>query len=128
MTNVLSLDAMRKEVDEEYADVAIDLGGGDIVRLQSVLRIPRDRRRKAYELIDELQESAKKDSDDEGSDFENTELTAAIALQLIAIVADDDDKANALIGAIEDDIPLVLELFNNWMESTQSGEAEGSES
>jgi hypothetical protein len=129
MSNVFTLDTARKDVDTEYAEVPVDLGGGDIVTLRHLLRIPKTGRESAYKLLAELESETKGvDKDDTQGSLEATEMTAAIALQLICIVADDAEKAEALVDAIQDDVPLTLRLFNAWMESTQAGEAEGSAS
>lgn len=119
--NVFTLDAMREEIEREYAPFQIEVDGEKLT-LRNLLRVPKARRDEVYGLLDAL--SAAQESD-EGT-LSVTEKSAQIALKIIPLVADKEKLARVLVERIEDDLALTLRLFNVWMESTQSGNSEGS--
>ncbi|QGH78026.1 tail assembly chaperone [Mycobacterium phage LoneWolf] len=131
MGNVFTLDSVREEVEREFAPVTVDMAEGSVV-LRNVLRVPKLRRDKVFKLIDEL-EAATKDEDGkeipaESLGMEHMEKTAGIAVELIRLVADSDKLGEILCTALEDDVALTLAVFGKWMEVTQPGEAERSQS
>ena len=113
--NVFTLDAMREEIEREFAPFQIEVDGEKLT-LRNLLRVPKNRRDEVYGLLDEL--SAAQESD-EGT-LSVTEQSAQIALKIIPLVA------RTLVERIEDDLALTLRLFNVWMESTQPGNSEDS--
>lgn len=119
--NVFTLDAMREEIEKEFAPFQIEVDGEKLT-LRNLLRVPKNRRDEVYGLLDEL--SAAQESD-EGT-LLVTEKSAQIALKIIPLVADNEALAHVLVERIEDDLALTLRLFNVWMESTQSGNSEDS--
>ncbi|QGJ88776.1 tail assembly chaperone [Mycobacterium phage Yecey3] len=131
MGNVFTLDSVREEVEKEFAPVTVDMAEGSVV-LRNVLRVPKLRRDKVFKLIDEL-EAATKDEDGneiavEALGMEHMEKTAGIAVELIRLVSDSDKLGEILCTALEDDVALTLAVFGKWMEVTQPGEAERSQS
>ncbi|QFG12523.1 tail assembly chaperone [Mycobacterium phage Toaka] len=131
MGNVFTLDSVREEVEKEFAPVTVDMAEGSVV-LRNVLRVPKLRRDKVFKLIDEL-ESATKDEDGkeiapEALGMEHMEKTAGIAVELIRLVSDSDKLGETLCTILEDDVALTLAVFGKWMEVTQPGEAERSQS
>jgi hypothetical protein len=121
MSNIFTLDAMREEIEREFAPFQIKVDGEKLT-LRNLLRVPKTRRDEVYGLLDEL--SAAQDSV-EGT-LSATEKSAQIALKIIPLVADDEKLARKLVENIEDDLALTLRLFNVWMEATQSGNSEDS--
>ncbi|AXH48800.1 tail assembly chaperone [Mycobacterium phage Steamy] len=131
MGNVFTLDSVREEVEKEFAPVTVDMAEGSVV-LRNVLRVPKLRRDKVFKLIDDL-DAATKDADgkpipEEELGFEHMERTAESAIELIRLVADSDKLAEILCTVLEDDVALALAVFGKWMEVTQPGEAERSQS
>jgi hypothetical protein len=119
--NVFTLDAMREEIEKEFAPFQIEVDGEKLT-LRNLLRVPKNRRDEVYGLLDEL--SAAQESD-EGT-LSVTEKSAQIALKIIPLVSDKEKLAHTLVERIEDDLALTLRLFNVWMEATQSGNSEDS--
>ena len=119
--NIFTLDAMREEIEKEFAPFQIEVDGEKLT-LRNLLRVPKNRRDEVYGLLDEL--SAAQESD-EGT-LLVTEKSAQIALKIIPLVADKEKLARTLVERIEDDLALTLRLFNVWMESTQPGNSEDS--
>ena len=119
--NVFTLDAMREEIEKEFAPFQIEVDGEKLT-LRNLLRVPKNRRDEVYGLLDDL--SAAQESD-EGT-LSVTEKSAQIALKIIPLVADKEKLAHVLVERIEDDLALTLRLFNVWMEATQSGNSEDS--
>jgi hypothetical protein len=126
MGNIFTLDAMREEIEREFAPFQIEIEGKTLT-LRNLLRIPRKNRDQVYALLDEMSD-LQKNSDGEGGGLASTEKSAQIALHILPLVADNEKLANILVENIEDDLALSLRLFNAWMQKTQSGEAEGSPS
>jgi hypothetical protein len=119
--NVFTLDAMREEIEKEFAPFQIEVDGEKLT-LRNLLRVPKNRRDEVYGLLDEL--SAAQESD-EGT-LSVTEKSAQIALKIIPLVADKEKLAHVLVERIEDDLALTLRLFNVWMEATQAPNSEDS--
>jgi hypothetical protein len=119
--NVFTLDAMRQEIEKEFAPFQIEVDGEKLT-LRNLLRVPKNRRDEVYGLLDDL--TAAQESD-EGT-LSVTEKSAQIALKIIPLVADNEALAHVLVERIEDDLALTLRLFNVWMEATQSGNSEDS--
>lgn len=123
MGNIFTLDSMREEIEREFAPCVIDLGGGDTVTLQNILRLPKKLRETVFKLLDDMN-----DDTDEDTGLAATEKSAEIALKILPLVADSEKLGKQLVAAIEDDLALTLRVFSNWMEGTQVGEAESLDS
>jgi hypothetical protein len=119
--NVFTLDAMREEIEKEFAPFQIEVDGEKLT-LRNLLRVPKNRRDEVYGLLDDL--TAAQESD-EGT-LAVTEKSAQIALKIIPLVADKEKLAHVLVERIEDDLALTLRLFNVWMEATQAPNSEDS--
>jgi hypothetical protein len=122
--NLFTLDAMRSEIEKEFAPFQLEIDGKTLT-LQNLLRVPKKNREEVYGLLDEL--AAVSDKDDEGS-LSSTEKSAQIALKIIPLVADNAKLAGVLVANIEDDLALTLRVFSKWIGRTQAGEPEGSQS
>jgi hypothetical protein len=123
MSNVFTLDAMRSEIEHEFAPCQIELAEGKAVTLRNLLRVPKNNRELIYALLDELSE-IQKSEDDKG--LVSTEKSAQVALKILPLVADSEKLGRQLVESIQDDLALTLRVFSRWIENTQSGEAEGS--
>lgn len=127
MGNIFTLDAMREEIEKEFAPFQIEIDGKTLT-LKNLLRVPRKNRDQVYALLDEMAEIQKAESEDGGSGLSSTEKSAQIALHIIPLVSDDEKLAKQLVAQIEDDLALTLRVFSSWMDKTQAGEADRSHS
>ena len=125
MGNIFTLDAMREEIEREFAPFQIEVDGKTLT-LRNLLRVPRKSRDQVYSLLDEMAELQRAGDEDAG--LSATEKSAQIALHIIPLVADDEKLAQKLVANIEDDLALTLRVFSTWMDTTQAGEAEDSQS
>lgn len=124
MSNTFTLDSMREEMDKKYAPVTLDLGGGDVVVLQNVLRIKAGARKEALSLIKQIQSLTESKDDAELSE-EDLDAVNELQEKILQLAADKPELLDAAVGG---DPMIVMEIFNRWMESTQAGEASSSES
>ena len=118
--NVFTLDAMRSEIELEFAPFQMDLGDGKVVTLRNILRLPKKSRDAVYKLLDAMTELQKNEDD---SGLANTEKSAELALQIIPLVADSEKLGKQLVEAIEEDLALTLRVFSSWM-GTDQGKAD----
>lgn len=128
MANVFNLDAMREDIERSYQPFEIQLPNGKTVTLRNILRVGKARREEVYKLLDEISDLQNRDEDSTESGLSATEKSAGIALRIFPLVADEEKLGRQLVEAIEDDLALTLKVFAEWMEGTQAGEAEGSQS
>ncbi|OHT67767.1 hypothetical protein BKG67_22900 [Mycobacteroides chelonae] len=128
MSNVFTLDSFREEVEREFAPFKLQITEDVTLTLRNLIRIPETKRKKAFSLIEEMQDVKASDSSDISDSGDSLDLAAAIGLQLIPLVADNESVANELVEAIRDDVPLIMKVLEGWMEATQVGEATSSES
>ena len=125
MSNIFTLDAMREEIEREFAPFQIEIDGKTLT-LRNLLRVPRKNRDEVYNLLDEMSELQRQAEED--SSLTSTEKSAQIALHIFPLVADKPALAEKLVEEIQDDLALTLRVFSSWMEKTQAGEAEDSHS
>lgn len=125
MGNIFTLDAMREDIEREFAPFQIEVDGKTLT-LKNLLRVPGKNRNEVYSLLDEMSELQRQSEDDAG--LSSTEKSAQIALHIIPLVADNEKLARVLVEQIEDDLALTLRVFSSWMDKTQSGEAVDSQS
>ncbi len=116
--NVWTLDAMREELENEYAPMTIDIGREEIV-LQSLMRIDKLDRDAVIERMREME------GDDE-NDLSEDETIEAVKFITRRVTA--DGKAERLIRALGDDLLLYMKVMQKWQEATQPGEAQDSPS
>ena len=122
MSNVFTLDALRDDIEKEFAPCQFELPDGKTVTLRNILRLPKSSREEVYKLLDELAA----DQDEEGSGLAATENSAQIALKILPLVADSEKLGRQLVESIEEDLALTLRVFSVWMDGTSVGEPEGS--
>lgn len=123
MSNMFSLDSIREEADRSFRPVIIELSDGTECVLSNLLRLPKKDRVEVTRLLKKLEhlDGAEQDSldDDEVDVFLDT------ATQVLTIVG---DRGKKLVAEIDGDLTVTMKVMEKWMESTQSGEASGSES
>lgn len=128
MSNIFTLDSMREEIERQFAPCEIDLGGGNVVTLRNVLRLPKKDRDVVYALLDELGDTQKDDAGEDETGLSGTEAAAEIALKIIPLVAENQRSGEQLVEAIGDDLALTLRVFSSWMNGSQAGEADSLDS
>lgn len=111
---VVSLDSIRKAADAKYGSLDIPLSDIDTVRLLNVLRISDENRAALMALQEKLNE--------DGADQK------ALLRDCIRLVAATPDQAQRLIDDIGDDLAVLVEVFGQYTEGTQAGEASASDS
>lgn len=123
MSNMFSLDSIREEADRSFRPVIIELSDGTECVLSNLLRLPKKDRVEVTRLLKKLEhlDGAEQDNldDDEVDVFLDT------ATQVLTIVG---DRGKKLVAEIDGDLTVTMKVMEKWMESTQSGEASGSES
>jgi hypothetical protein len=122
MSNVFSLDSMREELERQFAPVTVEFEDKEVV-LRSLLRISKSKREQVYALLDELTALQ-----EDNAGLASTEDSAQIVLQILPLVADDEKLCRKMVEAIGDDLALALRVFSAWMDATQVGEADRSQS
>lgn len=120
MGNVFTLDALREEVEKEFAPVEIVVSDGTTVTLRNLLRLPKKER---DEVLEKLKVLETLDKSGESEDANELDLLATTAVEIIILVADHGQKLAAELG---DDLSIILKVLNVWMESSQPGEAQPS--
>ena len=127
MGNVFTLDAMREDIEREFAPFQIEVEGKTLT-LKNLLRVPRRNREEVYSLLDEMAEVQRAAEEEETSGLSSTEKSAQIALSILPLVADKPALAEKLVEEIQEDFALSLRVFSSWMDKTQAGEADRSHS
>lgn len=120
MGNVFTLDALREEVEKEFAPVQIVLKDGTSVTLRNLLRLPKKERSQVMAKIKVLESI---DSSGESEDEDEIDLLATTAVEILVLVA---DHGRLLADELGDDLSIILKVLGVWMESSQPGEAQPS--
>lgn len=126
----MKLADIREAAEKKYGDLPIDLADETSVRLQNLLRMPKDQRRavtKLQEGLDAVQgedEAAKKAQLLDGED--DTDAVVRLVKETIRLVADSKKGAEALIAEIGDDLPTLMNVFEEYGATSQPGEAQPS--
>ena len=116
MANVFTLDALREEVEKEYAPIVLVLPDGKEVQLRNLVRLPKKERSVALEYLKQINEL-------ESNSAEGVDTLVDVSVKLLALVSDD---GRALAKELGDDLSLVTKLLNVWMDGSQPGEAKSS--
>ena len=123
MSKLFTLDSIREEADRSFRPVIITLSDGSECVLANLLRLPRKDRLRVTKLLKNLEhmEGAEEDNLEE----DDVDLFLDTATEVLTIVG---DKGKKLVAEIDGDLTVTMKVMEKWMESTQSGEASGSES
>lgn len=122
MGNVFTLDALREEVEKEFAPIELVVSDGTTITLRNLLRLPKKERGVVLEKLKVLESL---DKEGESQDAGEVDLLASTAAEILVLVSDNGEKLAEELG---DDLSIVLKVLNVWMESSQPGEAEPSPS
>jgi Mycobacteriophage tail assembly protein len=122
MGNVFTLDALREEVEKEFAPIELVVSDGTTVTLRNLLRLPKKER---DQVLAKLKVLESLDKSGESQDANEVDLLASTAVEILVLVSDHGKK---LADELGDDLSIILKVLSVWMESSQPGEAEPSPS
>jgi hypothetical protein len=123
MGKMFTLDSIREEADRSFRPVVIELSDGTECTLANLLRLPKKDRIEVTRLLKNLENIEGQETDNLEDDEVDAFLDTATAVLLIV-----GDKGKRLVAEIDGDLTVTMKVMEKWMESTQSGEASGSES
>jgi hypothetical protein len=123
MSNLFTLQSIREEADRSFRPVVITLADGSECTLSNLLRLPKKQRLEVTRLLKKLEHLEGNDPDDLESD--DVDVFLETASQILCVVG---DKGKKLVAEIDSDLTVTMKVMEKWMDSTQSGEASGSES
>lgn len=112
MTNAFTLDDLNQALEKKYGPFVFTAGKQTFAMTQ-VLRLPKEKRDIVRAQLESL-DNAKDDLDED-------EVFAILKAVLENVV--EDDKAEALLKVLDNDLVKLTILFEKWAESTQAGEA-----
>lgn len=120
MTNSVSLDSLREDIEKKYKPVVVDLRDGSEVVLRNLLRLPSSVRKEVTDLLKGM-----RSRDDEEV---SSETVLANAQRVLEQVAADPKLGKKLVKELGDDLAVTSQLLRLWSEATQLGEAQPSQS
>lgn len=123
MSNLFTLESIREEADRSFRPVVITLSDGTECVLSNLLRLPKKQRLEVTKLLKKLEHLEGEQSDELESD--DVDVFLDTASEILSIVG---DKGKKLVAEIGGDLTVTMKVMEKWMESTQSGEASGSDS
>lgn len=128
----VTLDQYRKAADEKYASFEIALDSKTTVTLRNPLRIGDEKVRRFNEIIEKMQELSSKGTASEDGWNEVGADETVDTLELIPLFVEvfrlvGDKNVEKLIEAIDGDIIILREIFEDYAEAVNLGEASGSE-
>lgn len=109
-----TLDNIRKAAQARYGSTDVELEDGFVVRLMNPLRLPKGKRAELQGIQDRMNA--------EGADQEE------MLHEVVYLVAENEAAATRLIDAVGEDLTVLVEIFREYSEGTQAGEASASES
>lgn len=128
-----TLDQYRKAADEKYASFEIALDSKTTVTLRNPLRIGDEKVRKFNEIIEKMHElSSKGTASEDGWNEVGADEPEIDTLELVPLFVEifrlvGDKNVEKLIEAIDGDIIILREIFEDYAEAVNLGEASGSE-
>ena len=129
----VTLDQYRKAADEKYASFEIALDSKTTVTLRTPVRIGDEKVRRFNEIIEKMQElSSKGTASEDGWNEVGADEPEIDTLELIPLFVEvfrlvGDKNVEKLIEAIDGDIIILREIFEDYAEAVNLGEASGSE-
>lgn len=125
MSKIFTLDSMREEADRTFgAPVEIGLRDGSTVPLANYLRLPQKVREEISEKLDLINSIHEKDAE-ETTPADHHQSADAV-FRILELGA--RDQAKRLLADLDGDLGLASIVLNTWLEHTQVGEADSSES
>jgi len=113
MSNVVSLQSIRDAAEAKYGSLDIPLTDDYTVRLLNPLKLDKTNRDALVDLQEEM--------DAEKADHE------ALLSKAIELVAATPEQARRLLEEIGGDVTILMEVFKEYSEGTQVGEASASD-
>lgn len=110
-----TLDDIRDAAEKKYGSMEIEIEPGVVVELVNPLRLPKDKRKALTSLDSSINDE---DSDDDQGDM---------LVEAIQIVAKNDAHAQTLLYHVADRLDVMAQIFENYREGTQAGEASASQ-
>lgn len=123
MSQMFTLESIREEADRSFRPVVITLSDGSECTLSNLLRLPKKDRIEVTRLLKKLEHL--EGSEEADLDEDEVDVFLDTATQVLTIVG---DRGKKLVSEIDGDLTVTMKVMEKWMESTQSGEASGSES
>lgn len=114
MAHKVTLDSIRDAAEAKYGSYDIDLSDGRVVRLLNPLRLTKERR----DDLNALGEI----SDGEGEGDEEASIAG-----MIRAVAQTPEQAEALLGAVNGDLAVLVSIIEGYSKGVQLGEASASQ-
>jgi len=120
MSNSLSLDDLRSDLDREYAPVVVDG-----ITLRNLLRVSEKERAvvsEALEAMDSVKQEAGEEEGTANVSAEDAEKVSGALYTILRTVA-ADGRGDELVEKLGDDMMLAMKVLEHWVEATQPGEA-----
>ena len=128
MSKNFDLTELKKSLDDKYGPMNIQVSEDDVIVLQPLLRISKDRRAVAQSAVKVLMDNARKDRT-EDNDLDLTEFDSMEdALDKLLVAVADDDRGGDLVELLGDDFLLKQDLVFQYINTTSAGEASASPS
>lgn len=133
----VTLASIVEAAEKKYGDLVVPVDDSMTVTLRNALRLPKADRRALVKRQNELERIQNEEEPEEGSepsdatssgDDDQTDRMIENLHETIRLVADTKKGADALLAAIGDNIPALLELFGSYSDVSSPGEASPSES
>lgn len=121
---MLNLDNIQAEADKTFgAPAKLQLRDGTVIQLRNILRLPQVEREKVTAQLTQI--NTLQDKPDDERTMEDVDALSDIAFEILRNVASDPDR---LVKELNGDLAVALKVLQGWMEETQAGEADSSES
>jgi len=120
MANTVTLDSIRAAANAKYGSYDIAVDESTTVKLRNPLRLSKDERATLRELQERINAEP-----EEGQEAEDQGDLMAEAIRL---VADHKPSANKMLREIGDDLAVLVQIFEGYIEGAQVGEASASAS
>lgn len=121
MSNVVTLDSIRTAAKRKYAPVTVGLSDGTEVELRGIIRLPKDDREKVVENFKLFGNILKEgEGVDDLSEDDREFLVETLSDTLLKLAA---RSGRRLVAEIDGDLTLLMEIFEQWVDASQLGEA-----
>lgn len=118
----VSLIDFQKAADEKFGDYEITLPAGDVACFVQAVRLPKAKRRKLAEALDMQARAAQAEAEESDDDIFDMFKDA------FRVAAKSAKDFRELEKAVGDDPAIWTDLFNDFVEGSDMGEASPSES
>jgi hypothetical protein len=116
----ITLDSIRSAADARYGSYDIELTDDTTVKLLNPLRLSKANRDELTAIQAEL------DVDTDDAEAVAALDQVAVFQRMIRVVAETPKQADALLGAVGDDLAILAEIVRGYSKGTQQGEASAS--